>query len=163
MLGLREDAITRILEAAYMILDRVLKGPTCKQEPPSEVGCRCMILGSYTSFLVANNLYPQYKKATDVTMSLQEFSAMLNTLSLVTYESHDYSTIHKQAKQIVVHSYGETTSSSIKRHLVGNGLKEHKTCGRMVDIVRQAERICETIPFPTLDELRIHMSNQAEK
>ncbi|KAF1358934.1 hypothetical protein EJ07DRAFT_41831, partial [Lizonia empirigonia] len=72
MIDLRKQAITSMLDACYGILDQVLKGPVCKQNPTSETGCRCMILGSYVSFLVAQKLYPVRRQAADISMSLTQ-------------------------------------------------------------------------------------------
>lgn len=149
MLKLRENAITSILEAAYMNLDQVLKGPLCKQTPPSEDDCRSMILGSYTSFLIARDLYPQRKTAMDVTMNLKELSAMFATLTIRTYESHDVFAIYEKIRRIVDSTYLGDLSSINRRVLIGNGLTEHKTCGEIINIATRAKRICTEIPSPS--------------
>ena len=163
MLDLREKAITSILEVAYVNLDQILKGPLCKQTPPSEVDCRCMILGSYTSFLIAQGLYPQCKKAMEVTMSLQELIAMFAKLNLRTYESHDYKAIYNRTSQIMDVASYMRPSSIDKNKLIGQGLTEHKMCGEIVNIFARSTKICASVPSPVLPQHQNHMWTQAKK
>lgn len=174
MIDLRKQAITSMLDACYGKLDQVLQGPVCKQEPPSETECRCMILGSYISFLVAQELYPGRKRAADVSMSLIQLHSTFAKLRVYTHDSHDYEAIAEQAKKSIAEQarrssgfYSHNRIPSIppntREYFVGHGVTEHKTCGEIDSIAARAWQIWCHLPSPVLDEHRVHMAAQAKK
>jgi hypothetical protein len=134
---LRLGATESIVSSCYDDLDLVSKGPLCKPNPPSEVDCRCMILGSYVSY-------------------------MFSALEIRTHESHDYNALGKETKYINQKSY-HTVTHFPKNKLIGKGTTERKTCCEVVNIAARVKKIRSNIPSPVLDEHRTHMVAQAKK
>lgn len=172
MIDLRKQAITSMLDACYGKLDQVLQGPVCKQEPPSETECRCMILGSYISFLVAQDLYPVRRQAADVSKSLIQLYSTFKNFRVYTHDSHDYEAIVEQARKSIeeqarrssgFYSNNRTPSIPTREYFVGHGVTEHKTCGEIVNIATRATQIWSQLPSPVLDEHSVHMAAQAKK
>ncbi|KAF3052724.1 hypothetical protein E8E11_009750 [Didymella keratinophila] len=163
MLDLRKEAIASILNICYANLDSVLVGSVCKQQPPSEDDCRCMIMGSYTSFLMSLKLYPLRKLASEITSSVQKLSDNLGAVKIRTYESHDYKAIEKQITHLKNRKSPYQQLDLTKDKLVGHGITEHKTCGDMINIGWRAKEICEKMPSAVLNEHTVHMAAQANK
>lgn len=163
MLELREAAITSILDVCYVNLDSVSVGPLCKQQPPSEDDYRCMILGSYTSFLMSLRLYPQRKVASEIISSVQKLSNDMSAVKICTYDSHNYAAIDEQIKDLRrKHVYTYQSFALPREKFIGHGITEHKTCGEVVTIGWRAKQICKQIPSAVLNEHTVHMAAQAK-
>jgi hypothetical protein len=129
MMAVLFEAIQTILAAYYGDLDKAFKGPICKQEPPYEDSCRCVMLGSLVSFLLARGLCPQPKPAVNITGLM---CTGLEQLVRRPHRPHTYWTRVQGHREACANSEGKimelvSLAAANEEELIGHWVTTHKT------------------------------------
>ncbi|KAF1829917.1 hypothetical protein BDW02DRAFT_535226 [Decorospora gaudefroyi] len=111
MMHIRNTVLTAMLDELYKALDRIIEGPVCCSKSNYEKKCRSMVLGSYVSFLLENNLYPKRCTPTETSLSIKRLSNLVADSEIAIYESA-YEPSHKHISCSQVFDF----KSTIKKH-----------------------------------------------
>jgi hypothetical protein len=136
VLLLRQETLGRMLKDCYDVLDSILEHKVCKPgkyyqgyswhsislKPESHEACRALMLGSYVSSLLQNNLYPTKATAESLQMSVTSLSKILSGIQVLAYHSEEDR----------------------------RGQIEHTACTQVNDLAARVERALKEIPSPVL-------------
>ncbi|KAH7359945.1 hypothetical protein BKA66DRAFT_223145 [Pyrenochaeta sp. MPI-SDFR-AT-0127] len=158
MLVVRTATITSMLQIIYETLDKVLEGPTCHY-PTSAEACRFMILGSYVSFLIENDLYPVRRSAADISLSIRSLKYLVNSVKIRTYDEHDY----KLLASTVRSRHNFSPSHPDFSNFLGKGVTSHAICAAELNLVSRINAEYQNIPSCVLTSHDAHLVEQAKK
>jgi hypothetical protein len=118
-----------------------------------------MVLGSFVSFLLENDLYPARRRASETPFSIQKLYDLAHSAQILTFESHDYT---EMASHIRRSSWdpANVTADTFKNH---GGLTLHRKCFGAFHLRSKLKTIYSDIGSAVLQSHIEHMDKQALK
>lgn len=159
MMEIREITLSAMLDVLYDILDDIIHVFVCQVDESWEPKCRAMVLGSFISFLLENDLYPARRTAPETPFSIQKLYDLAHSAQILTLESHDY---REMASCVRRSSWdpASVTADTFKNH---GGLTLHKKCFGAFHLRSKLKNIYSDIGSAVLQSHIEHMDKQALK
>ena len=159
MLQIREATLSAMLDVLYDILDDIIHVYVCQVDESWEPKCRAMVLGSFISFLLENDLYPARRRASGTPFSIQKLYDLAHSAQILTFESHDYTGMAAHIRRSSW-DHANVTAETFKNN---GGLTLHKKCFGAFNLRSKLKTIYSDIGSAVLQSHIEHMDKQALK